>query len=83
MKVRIVVLTAVVAVALVGLACGTDSTLVGDVNEDGVVNVGDITTVELMVAGVLDATPGADVNGDGVLNVLDITAVELLVAECR
>ena len=48
--------------------------IVGDVNDDGNVNVMDITALidEIMSDGTSEA---ADVNGDGNINVMDITAL--------
>lgn len=54
--------------------------LVGDANGDGELDALDITTIELIVAGIRDETPGADANLDGELDALDITSVEILVA---
>ena len=69
-----------VAIAPVGL--------IGDLNNDGVINVLDITLLERYIAGLSVSTPlsqeeflrRADVNGDGVVNSLDITAMERLIA---
>ena len=52
----------------------------GDSNVDGNINALDITTVELIVAGILAKTPCADANVDGSINEADITATEILVA---
>jgi hypothetical protein len=51
----------------------------GDANGDGVVNMGDVTKVELIVLGLADATPGADANGDGQVNMGDVTKIELVI----
>jgi len=57
----------------------TPTVLPGDANEDGEVNVLDITKVERIIA-LLDAeTAGADANQDGVVNALDITKVERII----
>ncbi len=53
--------------------------LPGDANGDGVLNAVDITTVEMIVGGVLPPTPGADANEDGEYNAVDITTTEMLV----
>jgi len=70
-----------VAIAPVGL--------IGDLNDDGVVNALDLTLLERYIAGLSVSTPlsqeeflrRADVNGDGVVNSLDITALETLITE--
>ncbi len=51
----------------------------GDANGDGVVNMGDVTTIELMIAGLIPETPGADANQDGVVNMGDVTTVEQII----
>ena len=47
----------------------------GDVNGDGVANVGDIVLQVNMVLGLMAPTPCADQTGDGQLNVLDVIAI--------
>jgi len=54
--------------------------LLGDANQDGVVNALDITYIEMIIAGLVPATPEADANQDGVVNALDITATEIIIA---
>lgn len=53
----------------------------GDVNGDGVLNMGDVIKLELIMAGKAAETPGADVNGDGVVNIGDLIKCELLVRD--
>ena len=54
----------------------TSSTIVGDVNGDGEVNVGDIVTVCNVMAGISTVDPQlADVNNDGEVNVGDIVTI--------
>lgn len=56
----------------------------GDVNEDGEVNVIDVTDVQLYAAGDTSLHPfnlqTADVNQDGKVNVQDATEIQLLIA---
>jgi len=54
--------------------------LPGDANGDGVVNIFDITYLEMIVAGLEAETPGADANEDGEVNIFDITYLEMIVA---
>jgi hypothetical protein len=54
--------------------------LPGDANEDGAVNILDITKVERIIVGLDAETPGADANQDGKVNALDITKTEMIVA---
>ena len=50
--------------------------IVGDMNGDGEVNVGDIVTVCNIMAGISTVDPQlADVNGDGEVNVGDIVTI--------
>jgi len=58
----------------------TSGVLPGDANGDGVVNIFDITYLEMIVAGLEDETPGADANEDGDVNIFDITYLEMIVA---
>jgi len=51
----------------------------GDANEDGTVNILDITKVERIILMLDASTPGADANGDGLVNVLDITRTEQII----
>jgi len=52
----------------------------GDANEDGVVDILDVTKTERIIA-MLDAeTPGADANEDGVVDILDVTKIERIIA---
>lgn len=53
--------------------------LKGDVNEDGAVNVADISAIISQMAGEEDFEE-ADVNGDGAVNVADISAVIAIMA---
>ena len=49
--------------------------IVGDVNEDGVVNVLDLVMVAQHIGTEKSSNPRVDVNGDGVVNILDLVAV--------
>ena len=53
---------------------GEQSTLKGDVNGDGEVNIADINAIiDMILSGRSD--PSGDVNGDGEVNIADINAV--------
>jgi len=62
---------------------------IGDLNDDGIINILDLTLLERYVAGLSVSTPlsdtefrrRADINGDGTINALDLTALEKLIAE--
>ena len=49
--------------------------IVGDVNEDGVVNVLDLVMVAQHIGTEKPSNPRVDVNGDGVVNILDLTLI--------
>ena len=59
--------------------CPECQTLIGDVNQDGTVNILDVVLMVGAVVGdeTLDATQfaAADINGDGQLNVVDVVAL--------
>jgi len=52
---------------------------VGDANGDGVVNIADVTYVELVILGLAPRTPGCDANQDGNVNIADVTMIELMI----
>ena len=47
----------------------------GDLNGDGAVNVGDVTTLVNMILGKAEKSDAADLNGDGAVNVGDVTTL--------
>ena len=53
--------------------------LIGDANEDGVVNMGDATMVMRIILGLDSPTPGADANGDTIINMGDMTKIEMII----
>jgi len=57
--------------AIFDFAEETDFTVIGDINEDGIVNVLDIVQVVNLVL-VSEYEENGDLNGDGIVNVLDI-----------
>ena len=52
----------------------------GDANEDGVVDILDVTKTERIIALLDEETPGADANEDGVVDILDVTKIERIIA---
>ena len=57
----------------------TDSTLIGDVNGDGEVSIGDVTALINILLTKSPASPAADVNDDGEVSIGDVTAlIEIL-----
>jgi hypothetical protein len=51
----------------------------GDANGDGVIDMGDVTAVQLMIFGFIPQTVGADANQDGVVDMGDVTAIMLMI----
>ena len=51
----------------------------GDLNQDGLVNVLDVVSLVNIVLGNSDPVPGADLNGDGQFNVLDVVLLVNLI----
>ena len=49
-----------------------ESTLSGDLNSDGLINVLDVVVLVNIVLGYADPVDVGDMNGDGILNVLDV-----------
>ena len=72
-------------IGLPGVRCGSLDTptatvsIQGDVNGDGVVDMGDVTKVERIILGKDPYTPAADVNQDGVVNMADVVAIENII----
>ena len=53
----------------------TCSTILGDVNDDGALNILDIVIIANIILGSAENVPDADVNQDGEVNILDIVAL--------
>ena len=51
----------------------------GDANEDGVVNMADITYVERVILTLNPATPECDVNQNGVIDMGDVIHIERII----
>ena len=80
MKVKMIAfMVLAVLLALVATPVYANGALPGDANEDGWVNILDITKVERIIVGLDAETPGADANQDGNVNALDITKIERLI----
>jgi len=61
------------------LCCGIEI-IPGDVNLDGVIDVLDITYLEMIIASLKNETPTADANLDGVADIFDVTYIEMIIA---
>ena len=49
--------------------------LLGDVNNDGLINILDVVSTVNIILGMAEFVDAADYNGDGVINVLDIVSI--------
>ena len=58
-----------------------ESTLSGDLNSDGLINVLDVVVLVNIVLGYGEIINAGDMNGDGVLNVLDVVALVSIILE--
>ena len=48
------------------------SSLPGDLNDDGLVNVLDVVILVNIILGLAEVNPAGDLNNDGLINVLDV-----------
>ena len=71
-KIRFLLLSCLMALPATALA---QSSMTGDVNGDGTVNITDLNAVINMIIDGSDTTPMADVNGDGSVNIADVNAI--------
>jgi len=55
------------------------SSLLGDINDDGVINVLDVVGLVNIVLGIEDFNPAGDMNNDGLINVLDVVILVNLI----
>jgi cytoskeletal protein RodZ len=59
----------------------TPTVFLGDANEDGVIDAGDITKVERIIAAVDAPTENADANVDGAVNATDMGVIEYIILD--
>jgi hypothetical protein len=52
--------------------CPEDDGILGDLNDDNMLNVQDIILMINMILGVDESNDDADLSGDGVINILDV-----------
>ena len=57
---------------MVDLVCPEDEGLMGDLNNDGIINVQDIIIIINIILGIEEYNDFADLSGDGIVNVLDV-----------
>ena len=56
-----------------------DDLVLGDVNQDGILNVVDIVQVVNMVLGTVAVNDAADINSDNLVNIVDIVSLVNLI----
>ena len=61
-------------------ALNLDQTLLGDINQDGIINVLDIVLIVNLIF-INQYDESADLNMDGILNVLDIVQLSNIILE--
>jgi hypothetical protein len=66
---------------MVDLVCSEDGAVVGDLNNDSVLNVQDIIIMVNIILGSVDYDGAADLSGDGIVNVLDVIQLMNLILE--
>ena len=54
------------------LVCPAEDNILGDLNEDSLVNIQDIIIMVNIIIGTDEFNPNGDLNGDGIINVLDV-----------
>ena len=57
------------------------SSLVGDINSDGVVYILDVVGLINIVLGLADENSSGDINSDGEYNVLDVVLLVIIILE--
>ena len=57
---------------MVDLVCPADEGIMGDLNDDSILNIQDIIIMINIVMGTVEYNQAADLSGDGIINVLDV-----------
>ena len=63
------------------IVCTADDGMIGDLNDDGILNVQDIIIMVNIVLGTVEFNEVADLSGDGIINVLDVIQLMNLVLD--
>jgi len=66
---------------MVDLVCPADEGIMGDLNDDGILNVQDIIIMINIVLGTEEYNQAADLSGDGIINVLDVIQLMNLILD--
>jgi hypothetical protein len=57
---------------MVDVVCPEDEGIMGDLNDDGTLNVQDIIIMVNIILGIEEYNESADLSDDGIVNVLDV-----------
>ena len=82
MKINAILVGITISLLLLTLpAAASDFTLsvFGNANEDGTINMQDVTYTELIIMGHMDETELADAKYDGVIDILDVTQIARII----
>jgi len=66
---------------MVDFVCPVDEGIMGDLNDDGILNVQDIIIMVNIVLGTVEYNEAADLSGDGIVNVLDVIQLMNLILD--
>jgi hypothetical protein len=66
---------------MVDVVCPTDESIMGDLNDDGTLNVQDIIIMVNIILGIEEYNEVADLSGDGIINVLDVIQLMNLILD--
>ena len=66
---------------MVDVVCPTDESIMGDLNDDGTLNVQDIIIMVNIILGVEEYNEAADLSGDSIINVLDVIQLMNLILD--
>ena len=66
---------------MVDVVCPEDEGIMGDLNDDSIINVQDIIIMVNIVLGTVEYNEAADLSGDGIVNVLDVIQLMNLILD--
>ena len=66
---------------MVDFVCPDDDGIMGDLNDDGTVNVQDIIIMVNIILGIEEYNEAADLSDDGIINVLDVIQLMNLILD--
>ena len=66
---------------MVDMVCPADEGIMGDLNDDGTLNVQDIIIIVNIILGVEEYNEAADLSGDSIINVLDVIQLMNLILD--